>query len=141
MHQRCTQDMSYERGRPFGVGLLVVGCDQTGPHLFQTCPSGNYYEYRAQAIGSRCQSAKTYLEKHFENLGGLSLDDLLLHGVKALEGASGDKDLDGENTGVAHVGKDGKFKMLSEDEVTALLERAGINGDGDGADDAAASAE
>lgn len=63
MHQRTTQ--SYVR-RPYGVGMLVAAHDQTGPHLFQTCPSGNYFEYVAMAIGARSQSAKTYLEKHFE---------------------------------------------------------------------------
>lgn len=45
---------------------MVAAYDQTGPHLFQTCPSGNYFEYVAMAIGARSQSAKTYLEKHFE---------------------------------------------------------------------------
>ena len=63
-HQECTQ--TYVR-RPYGVGLLVGAWDEkTGPHLYQTCPSGNYYEYFATAIGSRNQSAKTYLEKHME---------------------------------------------------------------------------
>lgn len=64
MHQRTTQ--SYVR-RPYGVGMLVAAYDQTGPHLFQTCPSGNYYEFIAMAIGARSQSAKTYLEKYFED--------------------------------------------------------------------------
>ncbi len=41
--------------RPYGVGLLVAGYDATGPHLFNTCPSGNYYEYKAMAIGARAQ--------------------------------------------------------------------------------------
>lgn len=62
-HQRATQ--SYVR-RPYGVGLLVAGYDRTGAHLFQTAPSGNYFEWRAYAIGARSQSARTYLEKHFE---------------------------------------------------------------------------
>ena len=65
-HQRATQ--SYVR-RPYGVGLLVAGYDRTGPHLFQTSPSGNYFEWRANAIGARSQSARTYLEKHFEGYG------------------------------------------------------------------------
>ena len=52
--------------RPYGVGLLVAGYDENGPHLYETCPSGNYFEYKAMAIGGRSQSAKTYLEKHFE---------------------------------------------------------------------------
>ena len=38
-----------------------------GPHLFHTSPSGEYVEYSATAIGSRCQSAKTYLSREFMN--------------------------------------------------------------------------
>ena len=53
--------------RPFGVGLLVGSVDQAGTHLFETCPSANYYEYNAMAIGDKCQSAKTYLERNFES--------------------------------------------------------------------------
>lgn len=49
--------------RPYGVGLLVAGYDSTGPHIFETCPSGNFYDFYAQAIGARSQAAKTYLEK------------------------------------------------------------------------------
>lgn len=51
-HQVCTQ-RSWKR--PFGVGMLVGGYDKTGPHLYNTCPSGNYYEYKAMAIGARSQ--------------------------------------------------------------------------------------
>lgn len=51
--------------RPYGVGLIVAGIDSTGPHIFETCPSGNYYEYEAYSIGARSQSARTYLEDHF----------------------------------------------------------------------------
>jgi hypothetical protein len=39
MYQVCTQSAS---SRPFGVGLLVAGYDQTGPHIFYNCPSGVY---------------------------------------------------------------------------------------------------
>ena len=52
--------------RPYGVGLLVAGVDKDGPHLFETCPSGNYYEYYAYSIGARSQSARTYLEDHLK---------------------------------------------------------------------------
>ena len=40
--------------RPFGVGLLLGAVDQAGTHLFETCPSGNYYEYYSMAIGDKC---------------------------------------------------------------------------------------
>lgn len=53
--------------RPYGVGFLVIGQDKIGPHLYEFSPSGNSYEYYAMSIGARSQSAKTYLEKHFES--------------------------------------------------------------------------
>ena len=53
--------------RPYGVGFLVIGQDNSGPHLFEFSPSGNSYEYYAMSIGARSQSAKTYLEKHYES--------------------------------------------------------------------------
>jgi len=81
MHQRCTQ--SYVR-RPYGVGLLVATYDQTGPHLFQTQPSGEYYECQAMAIGSRSQTSRTYLEREFGNFPECNLDDLIRHAIKAL---------------------------------------------------------
>lgn len=67
----------------------IASYDQTGPHLYQTDPSGNYYEYLAQAIGARAQSGKTYLEKHFAEFEGLGVDDLIKHALKALSGTTG----------------------------------------------------
>ena len=52
--------------RPFGVGLLVAGYDDQGPHIYQTCPSANYFDCKAMAIGARSQSARTYLEKFLD---------------------------------------------------------------------------
>jgi 20S proteasome subunit alpha 6 len=59
--------------RPYGVGFLVVGHDQTGPHLYEFSPSGNSYEYYAMSIGARSQSAKTYLERHYESFADCAL--------------------------------------------------------------------
>ena len=41
--------------RPWGVGLLVAGVDKNGVKLFYNCPSGNFYDYKAMAIGGRSQ--------------------------------------------------------------------------------------
>ena len=121
MHQRCTQDMTYERGRPFGVGLLVAGYDKTGPHIYETSPTAHYYEHKAQAIGARSQSARTYLEKVFETFPDLSVDELVIHALKSLEGAAGDKDLTAESVGIAIVGKDQDVK-LEHGRAEILLE-------------------
>ena len=69
--------MAYGR-RPYGVGMLVAGYDvrreggrgnvvryfaycgwitsqSQGPHLYQTCPSSNFYDCKAMCIGARSQ--------------------------------------------------------------------------------------
>ncbi len=46
---------------------LCVCVQSQGPHLFQTCPSSNYYDCKAMAIGARSQSARTYLEKKLDD--------------------------------------------------------------------------
>ena len=145
-HQRCTQ--SYVR-RPYGVGLLVGGYDKaTGAHLYRTCPSGNFYEYSAYAIGARSQSARTYLEKKYETfpdgmvlrvmlltpvaahkcltLCGVcvaaSVDELISHALKALSGCTeSDKELTTRNTTIAIVGKDLPFKIIDEEDVAPYV--------------------
>ena len=68
----------------------VASYDQTGPHLFQTDPSGAYYEYVAQAIGSRAQSGKTYLEKYYKEFENLGPEEMIKHALKALSGTAGE---------------------------------------------------
>jgi len=107
--------------RPFGVGLLVGAIDEAGTHLFETCPSGNYYEYHAMAIGDRCQSAKTYLEKNFETFKGASLDELITHGIKSMRASAQDTELTEHNLSIGIVGKDCPFRLLEKEDVRARL--------------------
>lgn len=107
--QRCTK---FTWSRPYGVGLLVAGVDKTGPSLMQTCPSGNYYEYYAYAIGLRSQAARTYLEKTFAGFNACDVDGLVQHALKALEASLQDGELTTENCTIAVVGKDLPFAIL-----------------------------
>jgi len=90
----------------------VAGIDKTGPCLMQTCPSGNYYEYNAYAIGLRSQSARTYLEKTFSDFGNCSTDELIKHALKALQSSIQDGELTAENCTVAVVDKETPFTVL-----------------------------
>ncbi|GFH17897.1 proteasome endopeptidase complex, partial [Haematococcus lacustris] len=117
-HQVCTQ-RSWKR--PYGVGLLVGGVDAAGPHLYNTCPSGNYYEYKAVAIGARSQAAKTYLEKHYESFPAASLDELVRHGLKALAGSLSDGELTAANTAVSIVGQGLAFTILENEGIEPYL--------------------
>mmetsp|Transcript_20941 Transcript_20941/g.53541 ORF Transcript_20941/g.53541 Transcript_20941/m.53541 type:complete len:271 (+) Transcript_20941:74-886(+) len=109
--------------RPYGVGLLVVGTDSTGPHLFETQPSGQYFEYKAMAIGARSQAGRTYLEKHFEEFPELALDELIKHALLALRETLGTgQELTAANVAVAHVGMEGNFTILEDDTIAPYVD-------------------
>lgn len=52
--------------RPFGLSCLIGGFDMDGtPHLFQTDPSGIYYEWKANATGKSAKTVREFLEKFY----------------------------------------------------------------------------
>jgi 20S proteasome subunit alpha 6 len=114
--------------RPYGVGLLVAGVDEAGPHLFEFQPSGMIHEMLACAIGARSQMARTYLERNLEQISNSSRDELITHGLRALkETLSQDKELTVDNTSVGVVGQGptGKlesFKLYEGQQLLPLLE-------------------
>lgn len=125
------------------VSLCVRGSQKKGVHLYQTCPSGNYYEYKAIAIGARSQSARTYLEKHFESFSNCKLaalclsaslswfyfflmlalllvgkDELIQHALQGIRGClQGDQELTAASITIAIVGVDQPFKIIEGDEL------------------------
>lgn len=117
--QICTQ--RYDR-RPYGVGLLVAGYDEQGPHIYQTCPSANYFDCKAMAIGARSQSARTYLEKHFSELQSASLEETIKHGLRALRDTlANEVELTTKNVSIGLVGEGQSFKILDENETATYL--------------------
>lgn len=137
--------------RPYGVGLLVAGVDERGPHLFEFQPSGMTEEMVAFAIGARSQMARTYLERNIDSFADCSREELVRHGLLALrESLVQDKELTVENTSVGLVGAvetDGKktvepFKLYDEVDVKQWLDAVGESqGGGGGEAEAAAEAE
>lgn len=109
--------------RPFGVGVLLAGFDRQGTHLYQTMPSGDVYDFKASAIGVRSQSSRTYLEKHFANFMSNSLDELVMHAIRALASATPEGiDLSVKNTSIAIVGRDTPFTILDEEGARKYLD-------------------
>jgi len=112
--------------RPYGVGLLVAGFDQTGAHLYETCPSGNYFEYKAVAIGARGQSAKTYLERHFESFSDAPLEQLIKHALMALretvQATSEVDSLTSKNVSIGVVGKGTAFHIIESSALQPYLD-------------------
>ncbi|BHF58655.1 Proteasome subunit alpha 1 [Sparganum proliferum] len=120
--------------RPFGVGMLVTGFDAQGPHVYylviptlivliSQCPSSNAYDCKAFAVGSRSQSARTYLERHLDQFPDSSLEELIQHGLAALKGClPNESELTGKNCALAVVGKGLDFTVYDEEMVQPYLD-------------------
>ena len=99
--------------RPFGVGLLIAGVDDTGFRLFHADPSGTFTEYFAKAIGSGSVMAEKSLAESFNN--DMSLEDATLTLLKILKQVMEDK-IEPFNVQVAVVDASG-FKMLDDPQI------------------------
>ncbi|XP_017075523.1 proteasome subunit alpha type-1 [Drosophila eugracilis] len=124
-----TTTQRYDR-RPYGVGLLVAGYDEKGPHVYQVTPSATFFNCKANSIGSRSQSARTYLERNLAKFWDCSNDDIICHGILAILGTlPTDEHQSKENAAqfnitVAIVGKNQPFKILTEAENEKYLKMA-----------------
>jgi 20S proteasome subunit alpha 6 len=118
------QEQTQKEGRrPTGVGLLLIGYDRKGPHLFESLPNAEYNEYTAQAIGARSQSAITFLEKNQAPYDQeANLEQLILHVVKAIRTSFEDV-LNEEMISIAYVGKDTNFTILEDDKLTTYIQQ------------------
>lgn len=121
--------------RPFGVSLLVGGYDQHLDQfqLYQVDPSGSYFPWKATAIGKTSVSAKTFLEKRWNE--NLELEDAIHVSLLALK-ESVDGELTGENLDIAVIadlqdhllGFKGtsvpgpRFKKLTAEEINDRLD-------------------
>ena len=109
-------------GRPYGVGLLIVGYDKSGPHLLEFQPSGNTLELYGSAIGARSQGAKTYLERVLDKFVEIEdAEELIKTGVEALKQSLKDETLSTDNLSIAIVGEDIPFTMYEGDNVAKYL--------------------
>ena len=67
----------YGGARPYGVAIMVAGISNNGAKLFSSDITGNYFSYKAMAIGENDEKIKEILRlKYNENLnieGGIKL--------------------------------------------------------------------
>ncbi|EQC32553.1 proteasome subunit alpha type-2-A [Saprolegnia diclina VS20] len=107
--------------RPFGVSLLYAGYDDDGPQLYQIDPSGSYFGWKATAIGKDSVSAKSFLEKRYND--GMELEDAINTALKTMrEGFEGE--MNETNIEVGIIGEDKIFRVLSPNEVKDYLAEA-----------------
>ena len=79
LKQICTQSGGL---RPFGVSILIAGIDSDGPKLFETDPTGIYFQYRATVIGEGEPELEEFLKKEYNP--NLDLTEAMKLGFRAL---------------------------------------------------------
>lgn len=119
LKQVCTQSGGL---RPFGVSLLIGGIDENGPSLFETDPTGIFFQYLARAIGDGETELEEVLHKHYKK--DMTADEGLKLAAMALKKVVEDKE-EKEKLNYARldflVVSAKEFRRLSEEEVRVLM--------------------
>jgi len=116
LKQICTQSGGL---RPFGVSLLIAGVDSTGARLFETDPTGIFFQYKATVIGEGETEIEEMLKGEYKE--DMSIDEALRLGLSALQSFLS-KDFVADRIDIAYVKSDEKmFVKLGKDEVEKLV--------------------
>ncbi len=109
----------YGGARPFGVSILFAAVDEEGARLFETEPTGIFFEYKAAAIGESENEAEEILKREYKE--NMSLDDGLRLGVKVLKQVlARDFDIDRVDAAVVRTSTK-KFERLDKQAVTKYI--------------------
>ena len=108
LKQWTTQSGGY---RPFGVSLLIAGVDNGKPRLYETDPTGIYFQYKASVIGEAEPQVEEILYKEYKE--NMTMDDGFKLAIKALKKTL-DKNFDPErHEAVEKVdGKEGEIMEI-----------------------------
>ena len=106
--------------RPFGTAMLMAGIDASGPHLYETDPSGAMMAYKAGGIGAGRNEVMEVFEKDFKDNMTQNQDVKL--GLKALSAAN-ENNLKSEVVEIAIINPEKEFHTLSSEEVVKVVKK------------------
>jgi proteasome alpha subunit len=116
LKQICTQSGGL---RPFGVSVLIAGIDDGKPKLFETDPTGIFFEYKATVIGEGEVEVEEILKKEYNK--DMTMNDGLLLSLKALKKVLGEN-FNADRVDAAYISsQDRKFGKYSKEEIDAAL--------------------
>ncbi|MBW3023013.1 archaeal proteasome endopeptidase complex subunit alpha [Candidatus Woesearchaeota archaeon] len=116
LKQICTQSGGL---RPFGVALLIAGVDEQGPRLYETDPTGIFFQFRAAAIGEFETEVEEILKKEYKET--MSVDDAIKLGIKALVKVIG-KSIGADRIDAAYIkAEEKKFIRLEKKEIEKIM--------------------
>lgn len=113
LKQYCTQSGGL---RPFGVSLLIAGKDESGLKLFQTDPTGLFYQYKATVIGEGETEVEEILHKEYKE--ELTIEQGLKLCIQALKKTIGQKEFNPNRIDAAVVyDASGVMEKVSQEEI------------------------
>jgi proteasome alpha subunit len=119
LKQICTQSGGL---RPFGVSILVAGMDRDGPVLFETDPTGIFFQYKATVIGEGEAEIEEVLHKQYKD--SMTIDDALKISLQALSKVL-DKGFSIDRVDAAYISaKTKEFSKVGRDKLDRLLKEA-----------------
>ena len=112
LKQICTQSGGL---RPFGVSLLIAGIEDHTPRLYETDPTGIFFQYKATAIGEGEVEVEEIL--HNEYKPELTIEEGLRISLKALKKVLGEN-FKLERIDAAYISIDEKkFRKFSKEKI------------------------
>jgi proteasome alpha subunit len=116
LKQLCTQSGGL---RPFGVSILVAGIDTDGPKLFETDPTGIFFQYHAVVIGEGEDGIEEILHKKYKPT--LTITEGLKLCVDALKQVL-DENFNADRLDAAVVTtEDRKFKKIPKKDLEKIF--------------------
>ena len=116
LKQVCTQSGGL---RPFGVSTLIAGIDDDKPRLFETDPTGIYFEYKATVIGEGEPEIEEQLFKKYKDT--LTIDEGLKLAVELLK-KNLDSGFDSDRIDAAYIKtSDQKFTKVPKSKIKEIL--------------------
>ena len=90
----------YGGARPYGVAVMLAGTNKTRTHLYTSDVTGNFFAYRANAIGENDERIKEILRRDFNE--SMSIDDGIKFALKIFKEIL-EKNFDLERFDVAYI--------------------------------------
>jgi len=117
LKQICTQSGGL---RPFGVSILVGGIDNGNARLYETDPTGIFFQYKATAIGEGEVEVEDILHKEYKP--EITIEDGLKLSLKALKKVLGDN-FNVERIDAAYITKtEKKLKRFPKSKIEKVGE-------------------
>ena len=106
--------------RPFGTAMLMAGIDASGPHLYETDPSGAMMAYKAGGIGAGRNEVMEVFEKDFKD--NMTQNQAVNLGLKALSAAN-ENNLKSEVVEIAVINPEKEFHTLNSEDVGKAVKK------------------